>query len=472
MRNKSLFLSAAGLVIVTMIIGCSTDNPWTTNPNVPLTLSLISGPADSAVVPANSTVSFSWSATGGSGQITYQYRLNSNPWSEPSNLTIATFTGLMPDSAYTFSVQAQDAAGHMDDLTKTFMVGEVVAPPVDSLPPAVTITEAPDDSSFIATGSTIAFSWEGTDESGNPLLYQYSFGGVTSDWTPAQTVTFANVAPANPAIFTVMARDAAGNVSLPDTSLFTIKNASILYVDDYLWLDPFQNVDRVKEREQKNFYRDALRGYAFAEWDVALQGMPDSAFITTFSTVVFASDSHLGDASDTWWVYVGDAGGGVMRYYMENGGHLLASGANILQWIYNTNPPSAGDFEFDWFGIDSTAGWDFWSDFTWAVKDSATTLSLPDSMKIDVGKNGDQVDYAEDIFAFRNNAVILFVKGLDVDGAEPEDYGESVGHIFYPDGGPARSAMLNFDTFSMPLPGISQTFHTILAEFGEGRGLF
>ncbi len=237
-------------------------------------------------------------------------------------------------------------------------------------------------------------------------------------------------------------------------------------MDDYEWLDALGNRDMPKERNEKEFYRIALEGYAFAEWDISLQGMVDSATVLNFTTILFASDSNVGDASSTWWYDVGAVDGGSLRYFMDNGGHLLACGANILQWIWNNVPPVAGDFEFDWFGIDSTLGWDYWDDFTWAV-DAGNFAGLPDSMKIDVAKNGDQIDYAEDIFAFRDSVVTLYVKGLDIDGAEPHDYGESIGHIFYPDGGEARSAMINFDAYSMPLEGIRQTFIVILTEFGE-----
>ncbi len=473
MRKTILFLSAAGLVIAAiMLAGCSTEKPWTTNPNIPLTLSLISGPADAAEVPADATISYSWSAIGGSGQILYQYRLNSGSWTQPADVNTATFTGLMPDSSYTFTVQAKDGAGRTVSVSRSFTIGEAAGPPPpDTIPPYVEITASPADGSFMATGSTISFSWNGYDSTGSAddLLYQYTFVGVTSEWTPARTVTFANIAAADPAVFEVVARDASGNMSDPASVTFTIKNASVLYVDDYLWLDPFQNVDRVKEREQKNFYREVLRGYAFAEWDIAAQGMPDSSYITNFSTVLFASDSYLGDASSTWWYDVGAVDGGVLRYYMENGGHLLAIGANILQWLYNNNPPLPGDFEYDWFGIDSTQGWDYWFDFTWAIN-AGNMAGLPDSMKIDVAKNGDQLDMAEDVFAYRDSAVVLFTKGLDVYGDEPEDYGNSVGAIFYPNGGEARSALIDFDGFSMPFPGMRETIHTILNQFGEGTG--
>jgi hypothetical protein len=467
MKNRIKILAAAGLVLSVAIIiaGCSTEEPWSPTGGGGLNLSLVSGPSDSVTVPLGNTISFSWTSTGGSGAIQYRSRLDSGDWSGWSRNTFVTLHGLA-EGLHTFSIQAQDAANNSREISSIFRV--VAMGEDDTDLPSVTVTQSPVEGSFVATGSSVSFSWEGTDPTaGDNLLYRYTFAGATSEWIPARTVTFTNLAADTAAQFVLEAMDPSGNISESAMVSFIVKDATILYVDDYQWVDPFQNVDMVKEREQKAFYRQVLEGYAFAEWDVALQrGMPDSAYIVGFTTVVFASDSRLGDASSTWWFEVGDAGGGVLRYYMENGGHLLAAGANILQWIYNSNPPAAGDFEFDWFGIDSTAGWDFWADFTWAVS-AGNFEELPDSMKIDVGKNGDQIDYAEDIFGFRDSAAVMYVKGLDIAGGEPADYGVSVGHIFYPDGGSAKTAMLNFDAFSMPLPEIRRTFQLILNEFGE-----
>ncbi len=464
--KKLLFLLIAGLMVGAFIIGCGTEDPWVTEPDTTLELSIVSGPADT--VQYGSSVEFSWISQGGVGAVTYQYRLGSGSWSTLANTTSARLDDLVnagsAPAAQTFSVRSQDAGGQADTVTQGFWVG--VQPGGDVTAPTAAVTHSPVAGSYIATGSNISFAWEGSDAvDGNNLLYQYYFAGVTSAWVPATTITYSNISAANPAVFWVVSKDQAGNMSVPDSVSFIIQAATILYVDDYEWLDLNGVRDMPKERDEKQFYRDALEGYAFAEWDISLQGMPDSAYIITFSTVVWASDSYLGDAAGTWWYDVGAPGESSVHYFMDNGGHLLVTGANILQWIYNSNPPQAGDFEFDWLGIDSTAGWDYWGDFTWAV--SAGNYAVPDSMKIDVGKNGDQTDMAEDIFAFRDSAVVVFTKGLDVDGAEPYDYGESVGHIYYPGGGAARSAMINFDTYSMPLESIKQTFGVILTEFGE-----
>jgi len=99
---------------------------------------------------------------------------------------------------------------------------------------------------------------------------------------------------------------------------------------------------------------------------------------------------------------------------------------------------------------------------------------LPDSMKIDVAKNGAQDDYASGVWSLRNDVgeattEVLFRWGLWVDGDPPGSayYQSPVGHITNLNSGQQWTAMLNFDTYSMPLPQIRQTFQAILTEFGE-----
>ena len=186
------------------------------------------------------------------------------------------------------------------------------------------------------------------------------------------------------------------------------------------------------------------------------------------------------------------------------------TGPETLPWIWNNIPPQPGDLEFDYFGIDSvnsdvidevdstwwlddssytepvllpdsitaeTTYFDAWVNewwFTWAIKDPNTMLNLPDSMKIDVAKNGNQDDYASGVWSLREDVgeaqtQVLFRWGLWVDGDPPgRAYYESpVGHITSLNSGEQWTAMLNFDTYAMPLPAIRQTFQAILTQFGE-----
>ncbi len=493
--KKVLSLLATGLMVSALIIGCGTEDPWSPDPTRSLNLSMVSGPADT--VGYSSDVSFSWTSTGGEGEVQYQYRLDQGSWSTASNATSQAFEDVT--TGFTLGVRATDADGNTDEDSRQFWVGD--QPADDTTPPTAEITSSPAEGSFVASGSTISFTWDGSDDAdGSNVLFWYSFAGSTSDTSATRTVTFVNVSADPAAAFSVWALDQSGNASTAAAVSFVIKDATILYIDDYQWFDLGGNVDMPTERDQKQFYRDILEGYAFAEWDVAEQGMPDAAALAPFTTILFASD---GDGDDgTWWYEVGALGGGPLRTYLEtdDSRHLIAICSEILPWIWSTSiPPAPGDFEYDWFGIDSQNAeaidttywledldysyaisgydsltvdtvsfcWDYWDDFTWAVN-TGNFSGLPDSMKIDVAKNGDQNGIASNTISLRAGTVVLFTWGLNVDGVRPYayTYADPIAHLYYV-GGQARTAMINFDGYSMPLPSMRQTVGAILTEFGE-----
>lgn len=490
LKKTPLILLKIGLVtaLAIMISGCGTEDPWVVQPESGIALSMVSGP--SGTIPNGSSVAFSWTSSRGSGEVTYRYQLGSQGWSEWSNLTSVTFTDVAGPNSYTFQVEARDEAEQGASISRDF--------DVEGTTPSITITESPMEGSDVAVGSSISFAWEASDPGnyGDDIEFRTSLTGEqTSGWTSARNVTYEDVQAADTAVFLVEARNPAATIGTASVT-FTIKDASILYVDDYLFSGA-----PATERDQKQFYRDILEGYSFAEWDIALQGMPDSSDLVSggeplYSTIVFASDGDGGDG--TWWTDIGAPGGASLRYYMESGGKLLAISSEVLAGIWNSWPPVAGDFEYDWFGIldtlvatyDSTfylddieyccyieaadsvavdtsmSTWDYWGDFTWAIN-AGQFPGLPDSMKIDVAKNGDQLGIASNTPGLRDGAVVLFKWGFDVNGSCCLwEYGEPISHIFYISD-EARSAMLNFDGYSMPLPAMRQTIGAILTEFGE-----
>lgn len=516
MKNKiSLLLILAGTVTALAIIfsGCSNKKPWEPNPSTTLVLEMVSGP-DADTVAYGSNISYSWTSRGGIGEVEYQYKIGNGDWSDLSNVTTVQIPNVT--AADSFRVQAMDEQNHTATVARQFYVGS--AGELDTTPPTVSIDMAPVEGSYVATGSAVTFAWSGMDDvDGNNLMYWYMWGATVSDTSTSTSVVFNNVAAADPAEFTVWAMDQSGNVSDPDMSSFIIRDATILYVDDYQWLTSAGDVDLAKERDQKQFYRDALEGYAFSEWDIAAQGMPDSSYLVSggipvFSSILFASDSYLGDASGTWWYDIGAPNESSIHFYLQSGGDLLVTGSQTLPWIWNNIPPLPGDLEFDYFGIDSvnsdvidavdstwwldgtgydepvllpdsitadTSYFDAWVqdpylDFTWAIKDPNTMLDLPDSMKIDVAKNGNQDDYATGVWSLRHDVgvaqtQVLFRWGLQVNNVPPEKayYMSPVGHITSLNSGAQWTSMLNFDTYSMPLPGMRQTFRAILTQFGE-----
>ncbi len=517
--KKLLALLTAGLMVMIIIAGC-TEDPWEPEPSRPLDLFIVSAPGDSTDVPAYSTVNFTWAANGGSGDIEYRWSLvladSAADYNDYNDFTSAMYdsVGDVDTTNYEFSVMARDEDGNTDTETTTFMVSPYSAPPADVDTPTVEITMSPAAGAYVAVGSNISFAWEGDDGNSNDdqLLYQYAFptaADTINTWVQSTAVSFSNVAAIVNAGFYIRVKDQAGNMSGWVSVLFVIQNANILYIDDYQFHDDWGDVDNVKERDQKQFYRDALEGYAFAEWDNDVQGTPTIGDLAGFDVVIWCADSEIGSADPSYrlWFDVGVLGGGVLKDFMDGGGKLLITGSEVLNYVNNSVPPSAGDFESQYLGvadydatpseIDTTWWLDeeqydtlvvtpdsvivdtTWEDpwatewtFTWAVKHPDTPFDLPDSMKIDVAKQADQDDYATGIFYFRDDATVttepLYAWGLWVDGSAPDPpyYGSTVGHITYWSSN-AVSAMLNFDTYSMPPTAIRQTFQTILTEFGE-----
>ncbi|MEE9555429.1 MAG: hypothetical protein V3W18_14175 [candidate division Zixibacteria bacterium] len=235
----------------------------------------------------------------------------------------------------------------------------------------------------------------------------------------------------------------------------------VLLVDDYLERDDGGNP--LIHQERRRFYqRWGVYNFDYDVWSIADSGWISYETFNSYDAVVFASDGEVGDSDGTWWYEIGGPGYSSLHQYMENGGRLLAIGQLILTWIYNTNPPEPGDFEYDWFGIDSDGnmGWDYWWWFTWAI---GSEPGYPDSMEIDVVRLPDQEDYACNIISLRDDVDTLFLWGLDVYGDEPIPYMDPVAIIYRPEG-EAISALINFSLYFMPEDSARITMTNILLD--------
>jgi len=483
MQNKTpLIWLIAGLAAALAIVlsGCSTDKPWEPNPSGTFNVFIVSGPTDSLQVPLGSAVAYNWNYNYNSGAAHFQYSYDGGEWSTSSDETVASISNLTL-GYHTFSLRGEDAAGATSEVSAVFDV-------VETSTPTVVITESPAEGSFVAAGSAVVFTWAGDDGNVGPnyLTYQYAFAGDTSAWEMANTITFYQLAAVDPAVFSVRAKDLANNISEWASTSFIIKNASILLIDDYLWTNSFGDAERATERDEKQFYRDALYGFAYAEWDNDASGVPTMTNLAGYTTIIWFADANVCNADPNYrlWTEIGAVGGGVLKTFIDGGGHLILTGNEVLGYLYNTNPPAAADFECAYLGVSdtlvvadvdtTTTPWDTtyaetWvssSDYTWAVKDPTQTGDYPDSMKIDVAKNGDQLACDASLVYLKAGVEPIFVVGLDVGNEAPDDYGQVCGWLYAPNG-TAMSASFMFDTYSMPMLGIRQAFHTILGRFGE-----
>jgi hypothetical protein len=475
-------LFATGLAIAIMaflIFGCSTETPWEPAATQLLTVNIITGPDSTTAVPHASHATFTWSARGGSGVMSgYQFYLEGveTTWRSLTDTTAATYTNLVGPATLTFHIRAIDSQSSTAEDSRWFAVSDTAAAVPNTDRPAVSFASVPEESSFVAVGKSVTFTWSVSDNfpANGVILCRHILnpGGTWSDWSEATSANYANLTARDPAIFIVQAKDEDDSTSTDSTSVFIIKPASILWIDDYVFTDPYGNVDKIAERAEATFYHNLMEGFAFADWDVLAQGeaAPTKAQLDSMgiSTVIWTVEDD--GAYYHLWYWVGaDPDSNVLTLLLEDGGNVIISGYMALNAMYNTNPPAAGDFDFEYLGVDSTGEWgeDY---FTWAVRDTALGAGwalVPDSSKIDVAKYGDQERFTCYTPYLRTGAVPIFVNGLLVDGSEPPlgSYHEPIGHFY--DSGTFKTAFILFDTYYMPEPDMQPTFRDILEHFGE-----
>ncbi len=480
-----LFATGLGIALMAFLIfGCSTETPWEPPATQPLTVNIITGPDSNTPVPHTSHATFTWSARGGSGVIAgYQFYLQGveTTWRSLTDTTAVTYKNLVGPDTLTFHIRVVDSQSSTAEDSRWFPVDSAAAAVPNTDAPVIVGVSAPEESSFVAVGKSVTFTWTVSDSfPANGIIqcrHILTTGGDTttgtwSDWSEATSANYANLAARDPAVATVQAKDEDDSLSSISAPVFIIKAASILWIDDYVFTDAYGNVDKIAERAEAAFYHNLMEGFAFADWDVLAQGAaaPTKAQLDSMGirTVIWTVEDD--GAYYHLWYWVGaDPDSNVLTLLLEDGGNVMISGYMALNAMYNTNPPAAGDFDFEYLGVDSTGAWgeDY---FTWAVRDTALGAGwalVPDSSKIDVAKYGDQERFCCYTPYLRTGAVPIFVNGLLVDGSVPPlgSYQEPIGHFY--DSGTFKTAFILFDTYYMPEPDMKPTFRDILEHFGE-----
>ncbi|UCC78827.1 MAG: hypothetical protein JSW64_11155, partial [Candidatus Zixiibacteriota bacterium] len=420
-------------------------------------------PADFWADTVIDDVHFSWSAisdTDFASYNIYQSTDNGNTWSLAAGGltdTVYTLFDVDPDF-YHFYVTSVDI-GSNESIPSEIMI-------VSTLP------QPPGNFRAVPGNNSVSLSWSTVSNATSYRLYRSNVSGgpysqIAEVNHPGNSYTDNGVI--NYQTYYYVATTIKDGFESPHTGEVEVTpnpndNGRVLLVDDYQDLDQNGNPDFQKRRR---FYeRWGVYNFDYDVWSIADSGMVTSPVITDYQAVVFASDGEVGESDGTWWYEIGWPGNSSLHYYMQTGGKLLAIGSEILPWIYNTIPPMPGDFEYDYFGIDSTGdGWNnaWW--FTWAI---GAEPGYPDSMKIDVAKNSDQNDYASCVYSQRPGGDTLFTWGLWVDGNPPGSnyYQQPVGIIYRP-GGTAISALINFSLYFMPRLDARLTMTNILRdEFG------
>ncbi|WP_193726579.1 glycosyl hydrolase family 18 protein [Paenibacillus guangzhouensis] len=135
--------------------------------------------------------------------------------------TAFSVTGLTANTAYAFTVKAKDAAGNVSLASNSLSVT------TDPLPVDTQAPSAP--SNLITTAKTstsIALSWSPSTDNVGVTGYNIFKDGVSAGTTTSTTFNATALSPNTAYVFTVQAKDAAGNVSALSNSLSVTTDAA------------------------------------------------------------------------------------------------------------------------------------------------------------------------------------------------------------------------------------------------------
>ncbi|MEV6521261.1 fibronectin type III domain-containing protein [Longispora sp. NPDC051575] len=155
------------------------------------------------------TVSLAWDASTDDKGVTGYDVYNGSAVAATVTGTSATVAGLSPDTAYTFTVRAKDAAGNVSPASATVSARTQPGGGADDEPP----TTPGNPRSTAQTTTSVTLAWDASVDNTGVSAYDVYNGSAVAATVTGTTATVTGLAADTAYPFTVQARDAAGNRS-------------------------------------------------------------------------------------------------------------------------------------------------------------------------------------------------------------------------------------------------------------------
>ncbi|MFI6096304.1 fibronectin type III domain-containing protein [Lentzea sp. NPDC051213] len=174
-----------------------------------------SAPGNARSTGSTSTsASLAWDASTDNVGVTGYEVYNGSALAATVTGTTATVSGLKPDSTYTFTIKAKDAAGNASAASAEVKV---------STPPGGGDEEPPTTPGNLrstgTTSSSVSLAWDASTDNVGVTGYEVYNGSTLAATVTGTTATVANLKPDTAYSFTVQATDAAGNRSKPTVAV-------------------------------------------------------------------------------------------------------------------------------------------------------------------------------------------------------------------------------------------------------------
>ena len=499
MVNKKNIFKVSLLVIGLSLIlmGCAEDE----SPVAPVTslqLKILAGPTGE--VPYNAWVTYMWQAQGGSGNYpSYSYSLtgpgNYSDAGVDVNVTSKKFENLSTPGVYTFELSVKDSKGATASENRSFTV---VA---NSAEPGVDISFGPLEGGKIDHNSIVTYIWKATTEAEFGVITGYTYSltsntgyeRMSDGQVSATTATFDSLLIGDYK-FKVTAYDNSG-LSSTDSATFLVREAELMWINDYYLGSQSATFD------QRNQWGTAFEGYAWQEFNMWDEYTTSTEVASKLDSLVNGPQSEiqavvwdLESNADLFMLWYSTNGVGDrdpwLFDYLDNGGTVVLIGEILMDQIYNTTPPAAGDFEVEYMGHDisevTTIDTTITEKLVWDPVDSVwvlvrevqldTTTEVPETwayedygagagdilgsngytnISIDVGKDGNSYQFC-DVFP-------RLVTGTKVLFTETES-GEPTGYIYDLPDPKGKLVVLCFNLWYSPAGEIAAVMQKLLAE--------
>lgn len=292
-------------------VNITTEAPDTTAPSPP-TLTASGTTSTSTVL--------SWSgATDNIGVTGYNVYQGATQIGTTTTATTYTVTGLTPSTSYSFKVRAKDAANNLSSdsniVTITTNAPDVTAPSA----PVLTFTAK--------TANTVSLSWSGsTDNVGVTGYDVYQGATLIGSTTSATTFVATGLTASTTYSFTVRAKDAAGNISVP-SNVLTVTTDAFNYC-----------------ASQGNSVADELIGNVqLGTINNASTGGTGYTDFTGISTNLTLGSTNTITITPTWTSTVYPEGYGVFIDYNRDG-DFVDAGETVWTLAATTATPVSGTF--------------------------------------------------------------------------------------------------------------------------------
>ena len=310
-NNNRIMIKGSGTIFFDVSDASFTISASVIADTIAPTTSILSASGTSAA-----TTNLSWIAATDNVGVTGYYVYQNGIFITSTTSTTYAISGLLASTSYDFYVVAKDAAGNISLPSNSVNVTPLL---VDTISPTTSILSASG-----TTLSTSILSWSIATDNKGVAGYDVYQNSVFIASTTSTTYTVSGLLASTSYDFYIVAKDAAGNGSLPSNSA----NVTPLFVDTISPTTPTLSASGTTTTTINLSWIAATDNVGVSDYDVYQNGV----FIASTTSTTYAISGLLASTSYDFYVIAKDAAGNIS---------LPSNSVNVTPLLVDTLAPTA-----------------------------------------------------------------------------------------------------------------------------------